>query len=212
MQVPHIQLHVLFWPSHLLCYSNKWKLPPDILSSFWPLIEAACSCCLSITSIWAPRLWLVWKFSSTVIIRSSSYTQTTTLVPAKLELNNTCTQASGSPTVNLHLYSSSKCHLTSSTTHSRPPQWLSLFTILVSPRHNTYSQIDLFLTNKWLLQLIKSASIHTTTWSDHAPISITLTDESSHPRTYVWVSKCLSTTKPFLCKRPYNQTRRILLH
>lgn len=41
-----------------------------------------------------------------------------------------------------------------------------------SPRHNTYSRIDLFVTDKWLLQNIHTSHIHTITWSDHAPISV----------------------------------------
>lgn len=47
-----------------------------------------------------------------------------------------------------------------------------------SPRHNSYSRIDLFATDKWLLQNVCQSAIHATTWSDHAPISISITDPS----------------------------------
>lgn len=47
------------------------------------------------------------------------------------------------------------------------------FTFFSKP-HCTYSRIDLFLGNKQLLQDTIDSVIHTTTWSDHAPISITL--------------------------------------
>lgn len=59
------------------------------------------------------------------------------------------------------------------------------FTFL-SPRHNTYSRIDLFLADKWLLQRTSNSAIHTATWSDHAPISITMSDESRQPNSYIW--------------------------
>lgn len=56
----------------------------------------------------------------------------------------------------------------------------------LSPRHNTYSRIDLFLTDKRLLQKISNSTIHTTTWSDHAPISISISANSPQPNSYIW--------------------------
>lgn len=55
-----------------------------------------------------------------------------------------------------------------------------------SPRHNSYSRIDLFLTDKWLLQNISASVIHTVTWSDHAPISISITDMPPQRNTFLW--------------------------
>lgn len=54
----------------------------------------------------------------------------------------------------------------------------------LSPRHNTYSRIDLFIFDKWLLQ--NFSHIHTTTWPDHAPISITLNGKKSQPNSFLW--------------------------
>lgn len=39
-------------------------------------------------------------------------------------------------------------------------------------RHHTYSRIDLFIYDKWLLQRISSSYIHKISWSDHAMISV----------------------------------------
>lgn len=55
-----------------------------------------------------------------------------------------------------------------------------------SPRHNSYSRIDLFLTDKWLLQNISASVIHTVTWSDHAPISISINDTTPQRNTFLW--------------------------
>lgn len=54
----------------------------------------------------------------------------------------------------------------------------------LSLRHNTYSWIYLFVTDKWLLQKISASTIHTVTWSD--PVSITLLRKPSHHNTYLW--------------------------
>lgn len=45
------------------------------------------------------------------------------------------------------------------------------------PRHRTYSCIDMFLTDKWLLQKVSSSCIHKITWSDHAVVSITIIEQ-----------------------------------
>lgn len=55
-----------------------------------------------------------------------------------------------------------------------------------SPHHKSYSRIDLFLSDKWLLQKISASVIHTMTWSDHAPITISI-DNTGHQRnTFLW--------------------------
>lgn len=43
-----------------------------------------------------------------------------------------------------------------------------------STSHNFYSRIDLFIVDKWLLQKIQDASIREISWSDHAPIIISI--------------------------------------
>lgn len=53
-----------------------------------------------------------------------------------------------------------------------------------SPLHRSYSGIDPFLTDKWLFQKISTSEIHTTTWSDHAPISIV--DSPQKQNTYLY--------------------------
>lgn len=45
-----------------------------------------------------------------------------------------------------------------------------------SPHDKSYSRIDMFLTDKWLLQKISASVIHTMAWSDHAPITISIND------------------------------------
>lgn len=56
----------------------------------------------------------------------------------------------------------------------------------LSPSHNTYSRIDLFVSDKWLLQNIHDSKIHTITWSDYAPISIKITNKSANPNSFIW--------------------------
>lgn len=41
-----------------------------------------------------------------------------------------------------------------------------------SLRHHTYSHIDMFLTDKWLLQRVSMTRIYDITWLDHAAISL----------------------------------------
>ena len=56
----------------------------------------------------------------------------------------------------------------------------------LSPRHNTYTRIDLFLSDKWLLQNVSASTIHTITWSDHAPVSIQIKNQHANPKSFVW--------------------------
>lgn len=57
-----------------------------------------------------------------------------------------------------------------------------------SHRHCSYSRIDLFLTDKWLLQNISCAKIHDITWSDHAAITITIDDQVVSSSSPIWRS------------------------
>lgn len=50
----------------------------------------------------------------------------------------------------------------------------SVTTCFFSATHNSYSKIDYFLVDKWFLQQICKSNISSITWSDHAPISITI--------------------------------------
>lgn len=40
--------------------------------------------------------------------------------------------------------------------------------------HHTYSFIDVFLVDKFMLQKIVKSDIHVISWSDHAPVSISV--------------------------------------
>lgn len=51
---------------------------------------------------------------------------------------------------------------------------------------NSYSRIDLCLVDQWLLQRISSSEIIVITWSDHAPISITISESDSLGPTLLW--------------------------
>lgn len=55
-----------------------------------------------------------------------------------------------------------------------------------SPLHKTYSRIDILLTDKWLLPNISAVVIHTTTWSDQAPITISISDSPQQKNTFLW--------------------------
>lgn len=54
-----------------------------------------------------------------------------------------------------------------------------------SPCHISYSRIDLFLMDQWTLKKISSSHIHSITWSDHSPVSITISDALLLP-TFLW--------------------------
>lgn len=49
------------------------------------------------------------------------------------------------------------------------------YTFFSTP-HNIYSRIDCFLTDKILLQIVVRAHIYNITWSDHAPISLEISE------------------------------------
>lgn len=55
-----------------------------------------------------------------------------------------------------------------------------------SPHHKSYSRIDMFLAHKWLLQKLSLSVIHTMTWSDHAPITISISDTERQRNTFLW--------------------------
>lgn len=55
-----------------------------------------------------------------------------------------------------------------------------------SPRHNAYYRIDLFVSEKWLLQNVIDSRIHGIARSDYAPISIKLKNANSHQKSYIW--------------------------
>lgn len=52
--------------------------------------------------------------------------------------------------------------------------------------HHTYSRIDLTLIDKHLLAQVKSSTIGTITWSDHAPILLTVQLSSCLPAPFSW--------------------------
>lgn len=52
--------------------------------------------------------------------------------------------------------------------------------------HNLYSRIDMILVNKVLLQAVSSSTTHDMSWSDHAPISISIAEEHIPNPAYIW--------------------------
>lgn len=59
------------------------------------------------------------------------------------------------------------------------------YTFFSAP-HNSYSWIDNFLVDKWLLQCIPNSAIDTISWSDHATVSITITSSSAYNLAKLW--------------------------
>lgn len=55
-----------------------------------------------------------------------------------------------------------------------------------SNSHRSYSRIDLFLVDKWLLFKCKGAKINNITWSDHALVKLTVGDPTNHNPTFIW--------------------------
>lgn len=55
-----------------------------------------------------------------------------------------------------------------------------------SSHHKSYSRIDMFIVDKWLLQKISASVIHTMSWSDHAPITISISDTAHQRNTFLW--------------------------
>lgn len=55
-----------------------------------------------------------------------------------------------------------------------------------SSTHNSYSRIDLILVDKLLLQALSSSTIHNITWSNHAPVSITVVEGHTPSPAYIW--------------------------
>lgn len=62
--------------------------------------------------------------------------------------------------------------------------------------HHTYSRIDLFLTDKFLLQQVVKSEIHCITWSDHAPISISVGDHRAAIRASRWRNDINTLSQP----------------
>lgn len=59
------------------------------------------------------------------------------------------------------------------------------YTYLSAP-HNSYSRIDLFLTDFALSQNTLEMTIHAITWSDHAPVTMTLKEQNYYNHAYLW--------------------------
>lgn len=73
------------------------------------------------------------------------------------------------------------------------------FTFFSKP-HCTYSRIDLFVGDKQLLQDATETDIQPITWSDHAPVSLTLGDKPTHSSFTNW------RNDPHLMAIPSNTT------
>lgn len=62
--------------------------------------------------------------------------------------------------------------------------------------HRIFNHIDLFLVDKQLLSLIKDCSIGTVTWSDHAPIMMSLLPAQSRPAPFSWRNNTYVLSNP----------------
>uniref|UniRef100_A0A8C5PW08 Reverse transcriptase domain-containing protein n=1 Tax=Leptobrachium leishanense TaxID=445787 RepID=A0A8C5PW08_9ANUR len=64
--------------------------------------------------------------------------------------------------------------------------------------HNTYTRLDYFYVPQYNLPLIRSAEIQATTWSDHAPVVITVASPLLRPREGSWQLNTSLLTDPLL--------------
>lgn len=69
------------------------------------------------------------------------------------------------------------------------------FTFYSNP-HKIFSRIDLFLTDSLLLSQIVDCSIGTITWSDHAPISLSVSFSQSRPAPFSWRNNTYILSNP----------------
>lgn len=58
-----------------------------------------------------------------------------------------------------------------------------------SPLHKSFSRIDFFLVDRQSLQLVDSSQVGTISWSDHAPIVLSLQLLHKHPVAFMWKNK-----------------------
>lgn len=65
-----------------------------------------------------------------------------------------------------------------------------------SAPHNSDSRIDLMLSDLNILQKIIEVKIHAITWSDHAPVTITIREQNSCNPTYLWRNNVLILSTP----------------
>lgn len=62
--------------------------------------------------------------------------------------------------------------------------------------HNSYSRIDFFLTDMYTLQKVQAADIHNITWSDHAPMTIEVVDDSKSSQKLLWRNNTFLLSHP----------------
>lgn len=62
--------------------------------------------------------------------------------------------------------------------------------------HHSYSRIDLFLVDKFILQQISKSDLHCITWSDHAPISVVMGDRCAETRANRWRNDIYTLSQP----------------
>lgn len=65
-----------------------------------------------------------------------------------------------------------------------------------SHAHKTYTRINLFLTDKFLLQNVYKSEIGNITWSDHTPVSITVGGGNLRTRANRWRNNALLMSCP----------------
>lgn len=88
---------------------------------------------------------------------------------------------------NNDLYDVWRCH------HTTEHDYTFFF---FSHRHNSYSQIDYFLVDKWLLPNIPKFTISTITWADHAPATINIDTLPKATTTRLWRANASNLQSP----------------
>lgn len=86
---------------------------------------------------------------------------------------------------NNDLYNMWRCHHTTERDYT-----------FFSYRHNSYTRIDYFLVDKWLLPNITNSTISTISWSDHAPIILTIDTLLSVSKMRIWRANALIPQLP----------------
>lgn len=65
-----------------------------------------------------------------------------------------------------------------------------------SNAHHTYSRIDLFLVDTFMVQKIVRSDIHVISWSDHAPVSISVGGQNTETRANRWRNDTFTLCQP----------------
>lgn len=64
--------------------------------------------------------------------------------------------------------------------------------------HNSYSRIDFFLTDMYVLQKVSKADVQNITWSDHAPVTVEVVDTSKISHKPLWHNNAFLLSHPHI--------------